>query len=266
MVLFDQRGTGRSSAPRKHGRKQGAIDTDASRWSFDAYLRDVEAVRESLQADQLHVLGVSWGGVLGMAYAIRHPTRVVSLTLVGPGAPDHELEELRREVYEPRLRELQAQGLIPRSPPTACTDQQAARLPLYFGDPEHPAASRPSGSVCTHGSIRSTFDALGDYTLALKDIRTPTLIFQGKQDYVVGEPLARAIAARIADAQLVLQDGCGHRVADECPEALFGALSSFWNVSPIAFSADAVPALDVKAMRQNQRRALALDREFQRSW
>lgn len=72
VVLFDQRGAGRSS-PR------GGVEANTT-WDL---VRDVEAVREHLGIDRWLVFGGSWGSTLALAYAEFRPERVTGLVLRG---------------------------------------------------------------------------------------------------------------------------------------------------------------------------------------
>ena len=51
------------------------------RYDLDAYLADIEAIREHLGVDRWHVLGHSWGGLLAQAYANDHADHVRGLVL-----------------------------------------------------------------------------------------------------------------------------------------------------------------------------------------
>ena len=68
VVLFDQRGTGRSGIA-------GSIFANTTQHT----LRDAEAIRVALGIDAWIVVGGSWGGALALAYAAAHPDRVRSL-------------------------------------------------------------------------------------------------------------------------------------------------------------------------------------------
>lgn len=74
-VLFDQRAAGRStphaSAPNVHW---ASID-------LDHHVSDIEQLREHLGIDEWAVHGYSWGSVLGLAYAQRHPERVTAVVV-----------------------------------------------------------------------------------------------------------------------------------------------------------------------------------------
>jgi proline iminopeptidase len=72
IVLFDQRGAGRSTP---HGE---------TRNNTTAHLvSDIESLRELLKIPQWHVFGGSWGSTLALAYAETHPQPCLSLTLRG---------------------------------------------------------------------------------------------------------------------------------------------------------------------------------------
>ncbi len=72
IVIFDQRGAGRSSP-------LGEIRDNTT-----AHLvADIEALRETLRIARWHVFGGSWGSTLALAYAQEHPDRVISLVLRG---------------------------------------------------------------------------------------------------------------------------------------------------------------------------------------
>jgi proline iminopeptidase len=72
IVLFDQRGAGRSTP---HGE---------TRNNTTAHLvSDIESLREMLKIPQWHVFGGSWGSTLALAYAETHPRPCLSLTLRG---------------------------------------------------------------------------------------------------------------------------------------------------------------------------------------
>ena len=72
IVLFDQRGAGQSTP--------FADLTDNTTWHLVA---DIEKIREQLGIERWVVFGGSWGSTLGLAYAQRHPERVLGLVLRG---------------------------------------------------------------------------------------------------------------------------------------------------------------------------------------
>src|SRR3712207_5201807 len=97
LVLLDLRGTGHSAVP---------ADPDGRR--CDRQVPDVEALRTHLGLERLDLLAHSAGAPLALLYAVRHPDRVASLTLVTPSPRVVGLavtDADRREVAEQRRDE-----------------------------------------------------------------------------------------------------------------------------------------------------------------
>ena len=67
VVSYNQRGCGPSFCG-------GSFDVDKQ-------VADVDAIRQRLRANKIHIFGHSWGGLLGQLYAKAHPDRVASLVL-----------------------------------------------------------------------------------------------------------------------------------------------------------------------------------------
>lgn len=72
IILFDQRGCGRSTP-------HAVLDHNTT-WDLVA---DMERLRQHLGLDRWQVMGGSWGSTLALAYAEKHPERVLHLILRG---------------------------------------------------------------------------------------------------------------------------------------------------------------------------------------
>ena len=72
-VLFDQRAAGRSTpCAADESVHWGSID-------MDHHVHDIEQLRQHLGIDRWIVFGLSWGSVLALTYAERHPERVTAV-------------------------------------------------------------------------------------------------------------------------------------------------------------------------------------------
>ena len=69
LVRFDLRGHGASPLP------------PGFEWSLDATVGDLAAVADAAGAERFHLVGESLGGTVALAFAARHPERVLSLTV-----------------------------------------------------------------------------------------------------------------------------------------------------------------------------------------
>lgn len=72
IVLFDQRGCGRSSP-----------HAELRRNTTQALVADIERIRETLGIERWVVFGGSWGSTLSLIYAETHPERVLALIVRG---------------------------------------------------------------------------------------------------------------------------------------------------------------------------------------
>ncbi len=70
LLRYDERGCGLS-------------DWEVADFSFDAWVGDLEAVVDAAGLDRFPLLGISQGGPVAIAYAVRHPERVSRLVLLG---------------------------------------------------------------------------------------------------------------------------------------------------------------------------------------
>jgi proline iminopeptidase len=72
IILFDQRGAGRSSP-------FGSVEHNTR----DILVDDMERLRKHLSVEKWHVFGGSWGSTLCLSYAAKHPQNCLSLILSG---------------------------------------------------------------------------------------------------------------------------------------------------------------------------------------
>ena len=68
---------------RYDGRGNGLSDRYVPGISFAAFEQDLEAVVDALHLQQYALLGISQGGPIAIAHAVRHPERVSRLVLNG---------------------------------------------------------------------------------------------------------------------------------------------------------------------------------------
>ncbi|MCG8356034.1 MAG: proline iminopeptidase-family hydrolase [Kiloniellales bacterium] len=86
VVAYDQLGCGRSDKP-----------SGESLWEIGRYVEELETVRQALGLGKVHLLGHSWGGWLGIEYAITYPENLKSLILENTcGDMPHLISELNR--------------------------------------------------------------------------------------------------------------------------------------------------------------------------
>ena len=91
---YDQLGCGNSDKP---------IDT--SLWVLDRFVEEVEQVRQAIKADStnFYILGNSWGGILGMQYALKYQDKMKGLVVANMMASCPEYGKYAEEVLSKQM-------------------------------------------------------------------------------------------------------------------------------------------------------------------
>ncbi|WP_089102040.1 alpha/beta fold hydrolase [Streptomyces hyaluromycini] len=223
VVTWDQRGTGRSTKP---------ADGD---YSVASYVADLEAVRQSLGAPHIVLLGHSWGGLMASAYTAAHPDRVRALGLIDAEPADGAAAQAGLQPFNARLAKLVGDGVIRLPIPDVmgddCTAQLKALFPVYFADPSFvppPGAldtttcSASAGAATNQGLTAETFAGIAS---GLAQYRGPALILSGADD-PFGSGWVKAGQQELAHAQprVVVVPNAGHFPWLEQPEPSFAAV------------------------------------------
>ncbi len=222
IVTYDQRGMGKSSEP---------ADPDAPEsYTLLKYAQDVEAIRQEIGVERIHLFGHSFGGEVAMQYAILHPQRVESLIFFGGGPPTWEDIESSQKSLSERVRALIQAGSIP--PPDQWTGKGVDPiLPAYFSDPTFtfPADSLGGPPVFNQAVYDLTFLDLQklDLRAGLASLQKPVLLMFGRDD-PFGLSMAEATRAALSNAsvEFVIINHCGH-FWHECPEGFYPRVREF---------------------------------------
>jgi proline iminopeptidase len=223
LIYYDQRGGGRS-----------AVERDVP-VGADEQVEDLEALRQAWGLKRLDLCGYSWGALLAMLYATRHPDRVASLALVSP-APARRDE---REGYEaalaargatPELSEartrLQASGLRESDPEAHAQRLFELAVSGYFHDPSRARELTPFR--VTGRTQKAVWESLGDDFDLRPQLRTldiPAIVLHGDDDPI---PVATARAtAEALGAEFVLLPRSGHVPYVEALPEFTAALDRF---------------------------------------
>jgi proline iminopeptidase len=187
---YDQLGCGNSEKP-----------TDTSLWVLDRFVEEVEQVRKAIGADStnFYILGNSWGGILGMQYALKYQSNMKSLIVANMMASCPEYgkyaEEVLAKQMDPKLlaevRAMEAKGDFnnPRYMELLMPNFYAQHLCRLDPWPEPVTRSfadlNPTIYVMMQGP--SEFGIGGnlanwDVKNRLKEIRIPTLMIGAKHD------------------------------------------------------------------------------------
>ena len=207
VVLFDNRGTGRSTLHRRFYRIHHLAE-------------DAAAVLDAAGVESAHVFGISMGGMVALELALRHEARVRSLTLGATCAGWFR----SRKMALGTLGTMFAASLLGR---------RARMLPPLFVSPEH-LARDPEGFARWHagveraGSLTSLLQTAAivrhSTERRLSGLRVPVLVLTGDRDLLIPPENSRRLA-ELLRAELVVLEGAGHCFPVEQPDAVVEALA-----------------------------------------
>jgi pimeloyl-ACP methyl ester carboxylesterase len=190
---------------------------------LDGYADAAAAVIHDRAAGPAHVVGVSWGGVIAVRLALRHPDLVRSLVLADSSRGSGQSPEQAAAMRD-RIRQLDQDGIDAFSRargPRLVTDQAPAELV------ERVVATMRDGVRLPGYASAAESMAATDLTAELDAVDVPTLVLCGDGDTVTGIPESQALAGGIPDAVFVTLRGAGHLANQESPEAFNAWLSAF---------------------------------------
>ncbi len=199
LVRYDERGCGLS-------------DREVPDFGFEARVADLECVLDAVGVERFPLLGLSQGGAVAIAYAVRHPERVTHLVLAGAFARGRFVRAETEEERAEALLDLEVARV------GWCRGDSAFRQ--FFATQFLPDASPPlwdafselQRDTTSAGNVVRFLDEFGriDVSDLAPRVRCPTLIFQSRGDLRVPEKQARELAALIPNSRLVLLDSRNH--------------------------------------------------------
>jgi proline-specific peptidase len=221
VIFYDQLGCGRSPYPE-----------DPGKWTVELFVQEVDAVREALGLDELHLIGQSWGGMLGMEYALTQPSGLRGLIICdSPSSMRLWVQEANR-LREDLPPEIQETLLRHEAAGTTQSDEYQTAMQAFYDKhvcrvvPAPDYVQRSMDQILNQVYLTmngpSEFHVVGtlkdwDITPRLGGISVPTLVISGAYDEAT--PLiARTVHEAIPGSEWVLFDESSHMPHVEEPE------------------------------------------------
>lgn len=230
VVFYDQLGCGRSERP-----------DDASLWTLERFVAELDAVLCAVGAERVHLIGHSWGAMLAVDYALVHPQRVASLVLHSPclsmtrvRADMQRLREALPESVRRVIDRCEAEGttdsgaygaaamafyrrhvcVLPQWPEPLMRSQQGWSMDVYttmWG----PAEFTPTGNLAGY-----------EREERLAELDLPVLYLCGRHDEMTPESTA-AYRDATWNAEFVVFEHSAHVAHLEEPERYLEVVSDF---------------------------------------
>lgn len=208
-------------------RGQGQSQITKSGYDMESLTEDTLGLLAALEVDKCHFVGLSMGGFVAQRIAIKHPERLLSLTLLETSADPEDPKNVPQ--YRKLVKAIRWLGIKRVSNKV---------MPIMFGSTFLADKLRKSdrkqwltmlqgnrkGGVikATTGVIErtGTYEQLGEIT-------TPTLIIVGDEDAATPYAKSERMHFAIAGSKLAVIKGAGHTSTVEEPDQVNRVLNEF---------------------------------------
>jgi proline-specific peptidase len=232
VIFYDQLGCGNSDHPH-----------NPSMWTVDLFVEEVGVVRRALGLERVHILGQSWGGMLGMEYALTQPSGLASLTVADSPASMiqwvSEANRLRAELppdVQQTLLKHETEGT------TDSAEYQEAMLVFYRRhvcrvDPWPECVNRTFEKLAQDPEVYHTMNGPSEFHVTgtlkswdivhrLGEIRVPTLVIGGRYDEAT-PAITETVRRGIPGSERVIFEHSSHMPHVEEPERYMEVLDRF---------------------------------------
>lgn len=213
VLRYDQRGHGQSERP-------------STPYSIDDMADDAATLIREVAPGPVHFAGLSLGGMVAQALAVRHPTLLKSIVIANSAG---YYDEAARTMWQARVQTVRTQGMAAIAEGAlqrwftpefrADTQRGAARVQALRGELEQCDAVAYAASCTAVAGI--------DFRASNPRIACPTLVITGERDEATPPAMSQAIAAAIPGARLATLQAA-HLSAVEQPDAFAALLDDFW--------------------------------------
>ncbi|MEP7320756.1 MAG: alpha/beta fold hydrolase [Saprospiraceae bacterium] len=227
LIYYDQKSCGQSEIP---------SDTNAMR--LDAFVNDIETIRQKFGLKKIHLLGHSWGSMLAIKYALKYPQNLSSLILINPAATSSQDVREASKIINRQFDNTDQMNrtMIIESTEFKSGSPKAMEKLFRLGFRQNMAQKNLADSIQLNipedfakrnGALKYLFRDLADYDLypSLKNITTPTLIIEGDQD--VGLGASEKIRTEISMSTYKIIKDAGHFTFIEQPAAFDSIIKTF---------------------------------------
>lgn len=216
VIMFDNRGTGRSHKP------------DIP-YTAEMMIGDIIGLLDATGVEEASVFGVSMGGMIAQELALRYPERVRNLilgctTCGGPNAVSSS-PEAAAFLFDAGRAKLSDEEKALSTIPWLWNEDFIAAHPeavkrYVSHTAEHPT---PAYAYVCQGNFILNFDSYE----RLPQVKSPTLVISGDQDRLIPFENSLLLASRIAGSELAILEGAGHGFISDSAEAAGGIILDF---------------------------------------
>jgi proline iminopeptidase len=231
LIFYDQRCNGRSA------------ETEVSSMTFDNLTADADALRQSLGFEKWAVLGHSFGGNVALEYALRYPQNLSHLILMNTGGDQWWVNQNAPQLLAKRGYRAGTVQAASRFFNGQFTPDEFLRISMKFMSayfyrnflliaahevfsPGPRPRMRPEPLIFGYSQILQGWTVMD----RLDEIKVPTLVVAGRNDFLFPPEHQAILADRLPNAKLVLIERAGHNPQMEQPAETIRAIRDFMTI------------------------------------
>ena len=205
LIIFDNRGTGKTSKPDK-------------KYSIEQMADDAARLLDATNTQKAHIVGFSMGGMIAQQFGIKYPEKTIGL-VIACSRPDRNNAPVSQEAVQ------MMEYMI--SPPEGMSERDLKSMAMsLYATPEYINEHGEdllnsllnSKIIPTPGYVRRRqLDAIIEFSSldSLHLIKSPTLVIHGEKDSWIPAMNSKVIAAKIPDSKLVIFEKSGHAFLEQ---------------------------------------------------
>lgn len=228
LIFYDHRCNGRSTGT--------AIES----MTWENLTADADALRQRLGFEKWAVLGHSFGGHVAVEYALRYPDRLSHLVLLDTGGDSRWSQQnapdlLAKRGYSPEKVQLVRRFFNGEIAPNEMMPALMRFGSAYYHRPsllliakemikgEWRTKTRPEALIFAGRHLFKGWTVMD----RLGEIKVPTLVMAGRDDFLFPPEHQAELAAGITNASLRIIERAGHNAHSERPTEVIRAVSDF---------------------------------------
>jgi len=209
-VSYDLRGHGESPRP-------------PTPYTLDDLVDDLEALRQKLGHQRIHIAGHSLGGMIGPAYALAHPERTLSVSLLSTAAGRSDEDRARLAAVEEAMREKGIGETLSTFVARWFTDDFIASHPEAIEARLQQVVDTPADVFLNVFHIYATTEMAP----WLHRVACPCLVLTGELDGGCNPRLNAFIDEQLPDSRLVILPRLKHSLMIEASDRVLPQLRNF---------------------------------------
>jgi 3-oxoadipate enol-lactonase len=194
-------------------------------YSMEIHASDFEGLLDELGIEKCHIVGISYGGVIGMVFSYTYPERVRSLSVISSLSYVNNLTSVQLQSWNHVATQC-PECLYKVATGSVFSNRFRMNNPNFFEESESLINKLPPDYFEAFARLALSAQQI-NITEKIKDIQCPSLVICGENDILLPVEYSRVIADSIPNSEFITIPNAGHAVVLEKPDEINTVLYGF---------------------------------------